>query len=149
MAHHSLDLLLVALSVALVGVMREVSGVRYVGVPLAFLGELVVWMLVWTVCPYLLTVGALSGRVLWFTGLLTASGLTVARTVGRFVLPKFTATAQTKFGPLGLVFTSISWLFVLSMVVVGAAAISKALALDEGWVGKYLRGPASLPEQRA
>ncbi|MDE8647595.1 hypothetical protein PXH69_21710 [Rhodococcus qingshengii] len=132
-------LLLVASSATLVGLMREVSDVRYVGVPLAALGELLVWMLVWTLCPYLLTVSALSGRVLWATGLLTASALTAVRTAGRFVLPTFTASAQAKFGPLGLVFTSISWLFVLSMVIVGAAAITKAVALDEGSVGEYLR----------
>lgn len=95
-------LLLVAASAALIGVIRQVSGPHFVGRSLAILGELAVWAVVWTVCPYLLTRGALSGRVLWATGMLTASGLTVIRAAGRIVLPKLTATAETKFGPLGV-----------------------------------------------
>ncbi|WFS10998.1 hypothetical protein [Rhodococcus aetherivorans] len=136
-------LLLVAASAALIGVIRQVSGPHFVGRSLAILGELAVWAVVWTVCPYLLTRGALSGRVLWATGMLTASGLTVVRAAGRIALPKLTATAETKFGPLGVVFTSISWLFALSMVIVGAATITKALALDESYLGRYLRGPSA------
>nr|WP_206025706.1 hypothetical protein [Rhodococcus sp. 14C212] len=136
-------LLLIAASTALIGVIRQVSGLQYVGRPLAILGELAVWMAVWTVCPHLLTKGALSGRVLWATGMLTASGLTMVRAAGRIVLPRFTATAEAKFGPLGVVFTSISWLFVLSLVIVGAATITKALALDESYLGRYLRGPST------
>lgn len=136
-------LLLVAFSAVLLGAIRELTGLRYVGVPLAIAGELAVWMLVWTISPYLLTMGKLSGRVLWMTGALTASGLTVVRAAGRLVLPRITDTAYTRFGLLGPVFTSISWLFVLSAVVVGAATITKALALDESPLGRYLRGPAT------
>ncbi|MCP2294426.1 membrane protein [Nocardia amikacinitolerans] len=136
-------LLLVALSVVLIGAIRELTGLRYVGVPLAIAGELAIWMIVWTLSPYLLTMGKLSGRVLWMTGALTASGLTVVRAAGRLVLPRITETAYTRFGLLGPVFTSISWLFVLSAVVVGAATITKALALDESPLGRYLRGPVT------
>jgi membrane protein len=42
-----------------------------------------------------------------------------------------------------LVFTSMSWLFVLSRVIVGAATITKALALGGGYLGRYLRGPSA------
>jgi membrane protein len=76
------------------------------------------------------------------TGALTAAALTALHVGGRLVLPRITAAAQHQFGPLGLVFTAISWLFVLSVVIVGSAVIVKAIALDEGYVGQYLRGPA-------
>lgn len=94
-------LLLVAFSAVLIGAIRELTGLRYVGVPLAIAGELVIWMIVWTISPYLLTMGKLSGRVLWMTGALTASGLTVVRAAGRLVLPRITDTAYTRFGLLG------------------------------------------------
>ncbi|WP_227999629.1 hypothetical protein [Nocardia australiensis] len=136
-------LLTVALSAVLIGAIRELTGVRYVGVPLAVAGELVIWMIVWTLSPFLLTMGQLSGRVLWATGVLTASSLTLVRAAGRLVLPRITETAYVRFGLLGPVFTSISWLFVLSIVIVGAASITRALAFDETRLGRYLRGPVA------
>ncbi|MCC3313329.1 hypothetical protein [Nocardia africana] len=120
-------LLVVAFSAATIGAVRELAGLRYVGLPLTVGGEFLVWMFVWTLCGYLLTLGTLRGRALWTTGVLTAVGLTAVRAVGRLVLPKITASAQVKFGLLGPVFTAISWLFVLSLVVVGAATITKVL----------------------
>ncbi|MFF0456009.1 hypothetical protein [Nocardia africana] len=120
-------LLVVAFSAATIGAVRELAGLRYFGLPLTVGGELLVWMIVWTLCAYLLTLGTLRGRALWTTGALTAVGLTSVRAVGRLVLPKITASAQAKFGLLGPVFTAISWLFVLSVVVVGAATITKVL----------------------
>ncbi|WP_143860165.1 hypothetical protein [Nocardia cerradoensis] len=120
-------LLVVAFSAATIGAVRELAGLRYFGLPLTLAGELLVWMIVWTLCAYLLTMGKLRGRALWMTGALTAVGLTSVRAGGRLVLPKITASAQAKFGLLGPVFTAISWLFVLSMVVVGAATIAKVL----------------------
>ncbi|MFI9637274.1 hypothetical protein ACIHAX_31725 [Nocardia sp. NPDC051929] len=134
-------LLAVAIAVALVGQTRELTRIRYAGGPLALAGELVVWACVWTVAPFLLTKGALTGRPLWVSGVLTAAGLTAMHAVGRVVLPRTTANAEAHFGPLGLAFTTVSWLFVLSMVIVGAAAVVKALALDETAVGRFLRGP--------
>ncbi|MFF0497586.1 hypothetical protein ACFYU5_14340 [Nocardia aobensis] len=120
-------LLVVAFSAATIGAVRELAGLRYFGLPLTLAGELLVWMIVWTLCAYLLTMGKLRGRALWVTGALTAVGLTSVRAGGRLVLPKITASAQAKFGLLGPVFTAISWLFVLSVVVVGAATIAKVL----------------------
>ncbi len=120
-------LLVVAFSAATIGAVRELAGLRYFGLPLTLAGELLVWMIVWTLCAYLLTMGTLRGRALWVTGALTAVGLTSVRAGGRLVLPKITASAQAKFGLLGPVFTAISWLFVLSVVVVGAATIAKVL----------------------
>ncbi len=120
-------LLVVAFSAVTIGAVRELAGLRYVGLPLTVGGELLVWMIVWPLCAYLLTLGKLRGPALWTTGALTAVGLTTVRAAGRLVLPKITASAQAKFGLLGPVFTAISWLFVLSLVVVGAATITKVL----------------------
>ncbi|MFB8004962.1 hypothetical protein [Nocardia sp. NPDC056000] len=134
-------LLAVALSVGLVGQTRDLSHVHYVGFPLAVIGELVVWTLVWTFAAFLLTKGALTGRLLWVTGALTAIGLTAVHAAGRVALPRITANAQQHFGSLGLAFTSVSWLFVMSIVIVGSAAIVRAFADDETFIDRFLRGP--------
>ncbi|MFE7418785.1 hypothetical protein [Rhodococcus sp. NPDC057529] len=139
----------VALSGTAIGLASELTNVRFIGPPLAVAGEFAVWMAVWTLSPYLLTIGTLKGRVLWATGMLTAAALTVLHVGGRLVLPRITAAAQHQFGPLGLVFTAISWLFVLSVVIVGSAVIVKAIALDEGYVGRYLRGPDAAASEQA
>ncbi|WP_254900647.1 hypothetical protein [Rhodococcus sp. 1168] len=106
-------------------------------------------MLVWVLTPHLLTAGWVSGRVLWATGAITAAGLTAFRAGGRVFLPRITETAEAQFGQWGLVFTSISLLFGYSIIIVGAAAVTKALALDEGPIGRILRGPepALVPER--
>lgn len=134
-------LLAVALSVGLIGQTRGLSHIRYAGRPLALLGEIAIWTFVWALAPFLLTKGALTGRLLWVSGLLTAIGLAAVHVAGRIALPRITTNAQERFGPLGLAFTTVSWLFVMSVVIVGAAVVVKALALDETWVGRYLRGP--------
>ncbi|QCB51628.1 hypothetical protein E5720_18715 [Rhodococcus sp. PAMC28707] len=139
----------VAMSVPLLGIARSVAELRFVGRPLALVVEFAVWLFVWVLTPHLLTGGWVSGRVLWATGALTAAGLTAFRAGGRVVLPRITETAEAQFGQWGLVFTSISWLFGYSVIIVGAAAVTKALALDEGTIGRVLRGPepALVPER--
>ncbi|MFE7797603.1 hypothetical protein [Nocardia sp. NPDC057440] len=136
-------LLAVALCAALVGQTRGLTHIRYAGRPLALVGEVAIWTFVWTLVPLLLTKGALTGRLLWVSALLTAVGLTSVHVAGRIVLPRITTNAQHHFGPLGLAFTSVSWLFVMSLVIVGAASVVKSFALDETCVGRYLRGPDS------
>ncbi|MDV7242817.1 MULTISPECIES: hypothetical protein [Rhodococcus] len=139
----------VALSSTAIGLASELTSVRFIGPPLAVAGEFAVWMAVWTLSPYLLTMGTLEGRVLWATGALTAAALTTLHVGGRILLPRITASAQHQFGSLGLVFTAISWLFVMSVVIVGAAVITKALALDEAYIGRYLRGPDAVASERS
>lgn len=134
-------LLATAASAALLGWARGLSGIAIVGSPLALVAECCIWFALWTVTPYLLTAGRLSGRLLWATGGITAVGLTALRVAGRVTLPRTAASAERKFGALGLVFTSIGWLFLVLGVVVVAATITKALALDEGRLGRLLRGP--------
>ncbi|MGF7123056.1 hypothetical protein [Rhodococcus sp. AG1013] len=135
-------LLSVAASAALVGGTRILRDLAYVGGPLALAAQFAVWMGLWTLVPHLLTERRLSARVLWSTGAITAVGLTALRIVGNVALPRIVASAETKFGDLGLVFTAIGWMFVACGIIVGATVVTKALALDEGPIGRFLRGPA-------
>ncbi|WP_242676570.1 hypothetical protein [Rhodococcus sp. ABRD24] len=147
-------LMTVASSAALVGTTRVLRDVAYVGGTLALIAQFLVWMGLWTLVPYLLTERRLSARVLWATGTITAAGLAALRVGGNIVLPRTVASAVAKFGELGLVFTAIGWMFVACGIIVSAAVITKALALDEGPIGRFLRGPTtgltdSAPASRA
>ncbi len=135
-------LLAVASAVGLLGRVRKLTSVDWVGPPLAVFGEALVWFALWTVVPYLLTQGRLTGRVLWATAALTSAGLTLVGMAGMVYLPIATESASSKFGELGIVFTAITWMFVQSGVVIAATVVVKALALDEGFIGSVLRGPA-------
>ncbi|GAA4481542.1 hypothetical protein GCM10023094_29890 [Rhodococcus olei] len=134
-------LMAVASAVGMLGRVRSLSSVDWVGPPLAVLGEALVWFLLWATVPYLLTEGRLAGRVLWATAGLTAAGLTAVGLAGVVYLPMASTSAAGKFGELGLVFTTITWMFIQSGVVVAATVIIKALAVDEGIAGRLLRGP--------
>jgi membrane protein len=136
----------VAGSFGLIARAHDLSDMDWVGRPLAFGVETAIWFGLWALVPYLLTEGRLRGRVLWATAGLTALGLALLRVAGQIYLPLATASAHQKFGSLGIVFTTITWMFFMSGVVVGSAAIVKALALDEGVLGRLLRGPAPTPE---
>ncbi|WP_433609446.1 hypothetical protein [Prescottella agglutinans] len=134
-------LLAVAASAALIGFTKILQGVPYLGGSLVLIAQLAVWTGLWALVPYLLTERRLSSRVLWCTGVITATGLAALGLAGNIVLPRTIAEAESKFGALGLVFTAIGWMFVACGIIVGATVITKALALDEGPVGRYLRGP--------
>lgn len=140
-------LIAVAIAFGLVNATNHMTGQDWIDLPLGFVLQLVFWFAAWSAVPYLLTEGRLSGRVLWATAALTAVGLSIARIGGRVYLPLAAESAHSKFGTLGLVFTSISWMFVLACVVVAAAATIKALALDEGSLGRLLRGRLEPPPE--
>ncbi|MCL2535784.1 MAG: hypothetical protein FWE39_16625 [Nocardiaceae bacterium] len=141
-------LLSVAASAALIGLTGLLRDVPYLGGPLVLVAQFAVWTGLWTLVPYLLTERRLSNRVLWCSGGITAVGLTALGLAGDIVLPRTIAEAESKFGALGLVFTAIGWMFVACVIIVGATVITKALALDEGPIGRSLRGPVEelLPE---
>ncbi|MFD4467909.1 hypothetical protein ACFWPA_06410 [Rhodococcus sp. NPDC058505] len=134
-------LIAVASAIGLLGWVRNVDSVDWIGPPLAVAGSATVWFLLWSAVPYLLTEGRLAGRVLWATAGASSAGLTVLGIAGAVYLPLASSSASQKFGELGLVFTAITWLFIQSGVVVAATVVVKALALDEGVVGRLLRGP--------
>lgn len=138
-------LVAVAAAIGLLGRVRRVETVDWIGPPLAIAGQALVWFGLWMAIPFLLTQGRLAGRVLWASAALTAAGLTVLGIGGIVYLPLAVSSAQSKFGDLGVAFTAITWMFLQSAVVIAATVIVKALALDEGLIGRLLRGPVPVP----
>lgn len=120
---------------------------------LVIAGQWGVWACVWALCPSLLTMGVVHARMLVWTGIVTATLLTIIHTGGRLLLPHAITTATAHFGILGVVFTMIGWLFVLSMALVVAPVIVEAYfppgihehSLNDGAARRNLASPGTNP----
>jgi len=110
------------------------------------LARLVVWSAVWTGVPYLLMDRQVRFRVLAFPGVLTAVALAILQAAGGIYLPIALTSGAKQFGVLGMTFTYIGWLFALSFVIVVATALGRAASLDDGPVGRLVRGGAPIED---
>jgi membrane protein len=102
--------------------------------------ELLVWTAVWTFVPWVLLQAEVPARVLVCGGLLSAVALAVLAAVGSIYLPIALEAGARQFGVLGMTFTYIGWLFALSFALVAAAVVGRACALDDGRLGRVVRG---------
>ncbi|HSK27625.1 MAG TPA: YhjD/YihY/BrkB family envelope integrity protein [Jiangellales bacterium] len=101
---------------------------------------ILVWAVVWTLAPWLLMRGQVAARLLVAGGVVTGVGMGLLGLVGAVYLPIALTSSAQQFGALGVAFTYIGWLFVVSMVVVVGAVLGHAAARDEGRLGRVLRG---------
>lgn len=104
-----------------------------------------VWSVVWTLVPWLLMKGQVALRLVAAGGVVTGLALAMVALGGRVYLPLALSTSAEQFGALGVAFTYIGWLFVVSMAVVVGAVLGHAAARDEGWLGRTLRGGRAEP----
>ena len=89
-------------------------------------GDIVVVMFsaaVWMFTPYVLLAGRIGWRSLLPTSILTAVALGGATLVGRVYLPHKFTTAGELYGLVGVAFTLVSWIIILCIVILAAAAI--------------------------
>ncbi|MEV6795753.1 YhjD/YihY/BrkB family envelope integrity protein [Streptomyces sp. NPDC051320] len=106
----------------------------WVGVPLSLVVSLLLWW--WT--QWLL----LGGRVTWLP-LLPGAALTAVAVVGltwgsRLYVPRTLQRSVDRFGPLGAVFTTFSWLIALFTCVTVGIALGYVLAREEP-LARWLR----------
>ncbi|PWI19938.1 ribonuclease BN [Streptomyces sp. Act143] len=103
------------------------------GVPLQLTGACLLWW--WT--QHLL----LAGRVGWLPllpgALLTGLGVVVFSSASELWLPRSLRLSVERYGPLGSVFTLLSWLILFFATVVVGVAVGQVLAHDER-IGRYL-----------
>ncbi|WP_051274996.1 YhjD/YihY/BrkB family envelope integrity protein [Cellulomonas sp. URHD0024] len=132
----------VMVAIALLALTQNILADRPAGTALEVAIRLGIWFVVWTYVPWVLMRATISLRALAFTGALTSIALTALAGVGRIYLPIVLTTGAEEFGVLGLVFTYISWLFVLSFGIVLATVVGRACAQDEGVLGRLVRGPS-------
>ncbi|WP_226435594.1 hypothetical protein [Rhodococcus yananensis] len=112
----------VAASIVVVGAIQS-SGMV---LPIV-IGQWCVWACTWTWCPRLLTVRAVPAPVLWATGAVTATLLSVVDSASRIVMPRAVASSADHFGVLGVVFAGVGWLFAVAVVLVASPVIADAV----------------------
>ncbi|POX37329.1 ribonuclease BN [Streptomyces sp. Ru73] len=92
--------------------------------------QVVVAVLMWWWTPHLLLAGRIGWRPL-FPGALVTGGAVVAFTgLSGFWLPHSLAASVQRYGPLGSVFTVLSWLILFFATVVLAVSVGYVLARD-------------------
>ncbi|MEU6661561.1 YhjD/YihY/BrkB family envelope integrity protein [Streptomyces sp. NPDC046821] len=110
------------------GLLRDGFGAGgWLGLPLSFAASTLLWW--WT--QHLL----LGSRVPWLPllpgALLTGIGVVALAWASRFYMPRTLDRSLAAFGPLGVVFTLLSWLIVLFTVVCVGIAAGYVLAHEE------------------
>jgi membrane protein len=90
--------------------------------------------------PWLLLAGAVPARLLGAGGVLFGLVMLVVRPAGSVYLPRALASSAERYGTIGVAFTYIGWLYVVSFCVVMTAILGQVIAQDEGLLGRLVRG---------
>ncbi|HYJ48342.1 MAG TPA: YhjD/YihY/BrkB family envelope integrity protein [Microbacterium sp.] len=106
-----------------------------------FVAEVVVWGALWWIASWIVVNRGISLRELLPGSLLAGFGFAVAGLFGRAFLPPLLADSATRFGVLGMAFTYIGWLLVLSCILLVAATAGRIAYLT--YTGRVWRQSAS------
>lgn len=124
------------------GLLRSGFGAGPVlGVPLQLVGACLMWW--WT--QYLLLAGRVGWRPLLPGALLTGSGVVVFSVVSGLWLPRSLRLSVERYGPLGSVFTMLTWLILFFATVVVGIAVGHVLAQD-GTIARRLGLPRPMSD---
>lgn len=94
--------------------------------------------------PAMLLGGTVPTRRLVPGGLIFALVMLAVRPAGHIYLPRALRSSNEHYGTIGLAFTYIGWLYVISFCLVGAAVIGQVLAAEPGLLGRVIRGESGL-----
>lgn len=90
--------------------------------------------------PWILLSGRIPVRRLLPGGVVFALFMLAVRPASQAFLPHALEGSADRYGTIGVAFTYIAWLYVLSFCFLGAALIGQVIATDEGWLGRWIRG---------
>ena len=93
--------------------------------------------------PWVLLSGAVRPRHLFPGALLFALLMLAVRPASGVWLPRALETSADRYGSLGVAFTYLAWLYVVSFCFLAAAVVGQVITTDRGWFGARLRGRAS------
>jgi membrane protein len=114
----------------------------------ATLGQILVALVVngvlWTWVPWLLLAGQVRWRLLVPGAALMGLGSALLSLASGLYLPRALLSASRHYGALGVAFTYIGWLFVVSFVLVGSTVIGEVLAREKSLV-RFLGSAPSEP----
>lgn len=110
-------------------------------VAMTFAADLAVALFV----PWVLLSGRVAARLLAPGAAFFGLVMLLVRPASDLWLPRALEVSADRYGPIGLAFTYLAWLYVVSFVFVGAAVVGQVITTDKGRVGGWLRGPAATP----
>ncbi|WP_250030234.1 YihY/virulence factor BrkB family protein [Paractinoplanes maris] len=93
--------------------------------------------------PWMLTARRIPARHLLPGALLFAIAMQALRPVSAVYLPHSLEVSEARFGSIGVAFTYIGWLYIVSFVYLGTAAAGQVIATDPGRLGRLIRGESS------
>ena len=134
----------VALALSLV-VVRALSGFVEEVPPRNFWERMVVFafdLLTASFVPWLLLSGAVRLRRLLPGALIFASLMLAVRPASALWLPRALEVSADRYGSIGVAFTYLAWLYVVSFCALLTAVVGQVVAEDPGWLGKRIRGHA-------
>ena len=94
--------------------------------------------------PWLLLGFAVPARRLLPGALAFGLIMLAVRPAGHVYLPRALRSSSEHYGTIGLAFTYIGWLYVISFCLLAATVAGQVLAADPGLVGRVIRGEAGL-----
>ena len=100
-----------------------------------FLLDIVVTVFV----PWLLLAGQVEVRRLVPAAILFAVVLVPMRLTGATFLPRALEESADRYGTIGVAFTYLAWLYVVSLLYLGTAVLGHVLAEDQGRLGTFIR----------
>jgi membrane protein len=90
--------------------------------------------------PWLVLGGAVPARLLVPGGVVFGVTMLGLRPAASVLMPRAMNLSVERYGTIGLAFTYVSWLYVLSFALLTAAVVGHAVARDAGPVGRLVRG---------
>jgi membrane protein len=105
-----------------------------------FVADVVVTILL----PVMLLGGTVPARRLVPGGIAFGLVMLAVRPAGHIYLPRALRSSNEHYGTIGLAFTYIGWLYVISFCLLGTAVIGQVLAEDQSLLGQVIRGEAGM-----
>jgi len=95
--------------------------------------------------PWVLLSGAVTLRRLAPGALLFATAMLAIRPATGLWLPRALDVSAERYGSIGVAFTFLAWLYVVSLSFLVAAVVGEVVATDSGGVGAWIRGHPPVP----
>jgi membrane protein len=90
--------------------------------------------------PWVLMGSQIRPRHLLPGAVLFAGAMVFLRPTSKVWLPHALEVSAERYGTIGVAFTYLAWLYVLSFCFLAAGVIGQVLTTDAGWLGRRLRG---------
>ncbi len=120
----------VIIGVVLIVATRIIVVGEWVATPvIEFIAEVVLWSALWWIACWIVINRQVSLRELLPGSVIAGVGFAIAGLLGRVILPPLLADSALRFGVLGIAFTYIGWLLVLSLILLISVTVGRVVYL--------------------